>query len=85
MVGTRVEMAPLRIPGANEEGHRKIDLGEGNVAVALQTTDWTLRISQDPKKSTAWVLGAGTDALFSSTSSPLEPLGVTRTLHRWTG
>ncbi len=28
-------MAPLGIPGANEEGHRKIDLGEGNVAVGV--------------------------------------------------
>ena len=74
------------VAGAASSGSRKEELVERNASVALKTAVTEIRDSEQHDRSVG--AGAGIvivivmNVVIRPTSSPLVPLGVTRTQHR---
>ena len=78
----RTESASPWVAGAASSGSRKEELVERNASVALKTAVTEIRVHEQHEQHEPSVgAGAGSDVVISRRSSPLVPLGVTRT-HR---
>ena len=78
----RTESASPWVAGAAPSGSRKEELVERNASVALKTAVTEIRDSEQHDRSVGAGAGAGSDVVISRPSSPLVPLGVTRTPDR---
>ena len=76
----RTESASPWVAGAASSGSRKEELVERNASVALKTAVTEIRVHEQHEQHEPSVgAGAGSHVVISRPSSPLVPLGVTRT------
>ena len=76
----RTESESPSVTCAASSGSCKVELVERNASVALKTAVTEIRVHEQHEQHEPSVgAGAGVDVVIRRTSSPLVPLGVTRT------